>query len=108
MFHNDGVEPSPGARGRRAESAICVDVLALTCPQIEGSRRPDPRGERDQQVAALLILDLAHDDALQVSSATSLADIRLPCLPRDHVEQGHLQPDYLALIGSIRQLVAAR
>jgi hypothetical protein len=35
-------------------------------------------------------------------------DIRLPCLPRDHVEQGHLQPDYLALIGSIRQSVAAR
>ncbi len=49
---------------------------------------PDPRGERDEQVEALLILDLAHD-ALQVSSATSLAlDIRLPCLPRAHVEQG--------------------
>jgi len=49
------------------------------CPHVPSDRRfspsRTPRGERDQQVQPLLILDLAHDDALQVSGATSLAQI---------------------------------
>ena len=60
---------SQGRHNRRS-AWPCLPSPALRSKVLA---EPDPRGERDQQVEALLILDLVHDDALQVSSATSLA-----------------------------------